>query len=333
MTTVLIVVAAIIAIPLLYLTTQDGRFTVRRSLPIAVAPKAVFDAIRDLRSWPEWSPWLMHEPDTRLTYSDAPDTEGGWYHWDGRLVGAGRLTHERFTGEQRIDQRIEFERPFKSVNRVWWELEAQQDGTTLVHWNMAGRMPFLFRFMAKRIPDIIGKDYLTGLYLLRARLLPDAEAPRIRFEGLQEIPEQTALTLPFEGHIDAMKQAMMEGFPRLGDYVKAQRLTPTGPPFAVYRKIDPRNLHFSGDMAIPVRADTASSEFVVKTVPGGRYYRITLKGSYDFLDLAWHQAYIHLRMLKLKPHHRRASLELYENDPTAVAHSNEIVTSILIPIR
>jgi len=333
MSTLLIIVAALIAIPLLYLTTLDGRFTVRRSLAIAIAPKAAFDAIRDLKSWSEWSPWLMHEPDTRLTYSDAPDTEGGWYHWDGKLVGAGRLTHERFTGEQRIDQRIEFERPFKSVNRVWWELEEQPDGATLVHWNMAGRMPFLFRFMAKKMPDFIGRDFATGLYRLRARLEPDAEVPHIRFEGLQELPDQTALTLPFEGNIEAMKQAMREGFPKLDGYVKAQRLSPMGPPFAVYHKIDPRNRHFTGDMAIPVPADTACGEFAVKNFAGGRYYRTRLEGSYEFLELAWYQAYSHLRMLKLKPQHQRASLEIYENDPSTVDHSNEIVTSLLIPVK
>ncbi len=333
MTTALIVVAVIIALPLLYLASLDGRFTVRRSLAIAAERKAVFDKLRDFRSWSDWSPWLMHEPDTRLTYSEYPDQEGGWYGWDGKIVGAGRLTHEHFTGEERIDQRIEFQRPSKSVSRVWWELETQQDGATLVHWNMSGSTPFLFRFMAKKMPAYIGKDYATGLYKLRAQLEPDAEVPRISFEGPLEIPEQTALTLHFEGEIEAMKQAMMEGFPKLGDYVKAQRLSPTGPPLSVYHKVDPRTMRFTCDMAIPVQAGTRSSEFEVKTYPGGRYYKTTLKGSYEFLELAWYQAYSHLQMLKLKPQHQRASLEIYKNDPTTVEHSNEIVTSILIPIR
>jgi DNA gyrase inhibitor GyrI len=333
MTTALIVLAIIIGLPLLYLATLEGRFAVRRSLPIAADRKAVFDKLRDFTSWPDWSPWLMHEPGTRLTYSESPDQEGGWYSWDGSLVGAGRLTHERFTGQERIDQRIEFQRPFTSVSRVWWELETREDGGTLVHWNMAGQMPFLFRFMAKKIPEAIGKDYATGLYRLRAQLVPDAEVPEISFDGPLELPQQTALTIHFAGHIEAMKKAMMEGFPKLGAYVETQQLSPTGPPFVIYHKIDPRNMHFNCDMAIPVNADTTSSDFEIKTFSGGRYYKTTLKGSYEFLELAWYQAYSHLRMLKLKPQSRRAALEIYENDPSRVAHSNEILTSILIPIE
>ena len=107
----------------------------------------------------------MHEPGTTLAFSDKPDQEGGWYTWDGKLIGAGKLTHEKFTGEEKIEQRIEFKRPFKSVCKVWWELEKKDDSTTLVSWNMDGKMPFLFRFMAKKMPEYISKDYDTGLYM------------------------------------------------------------------------------------------------------------------------------------------------------------------------
>lgn len=333
MTTMLILLAVIIAAPLLYLATLDGSFTVRRSLAIAADRKTVFEKIRDLRTWPDWSPWLMHEPDTDLTWSETPEQEGGWYSWDGKIVGAGTLTHERFTGNERIDQRIEFRRPFKSVSQVWWELESEQDGTTLVHWNMAGRMPFLFRFMAKKLPDYVGKDYATGLYLLRAQLVPEAEFPRINFEGPMERLEQTALTIHFEGNLEAMKKAMQEGFPKLGEYIESQQLSPAAPPFTVYHKVDLRSMHFTCDLAMPVPPGTTSEEFAIQIIPGGRYYKTTLNGSYEFLELAWYQAYSHLQMMKLKPQQRRASMEVYENDPTKVGHSNEILTSILIPIK
>lgn len=333
MTTALIVLAVLLAAGLLYLAALDGSYTVRRSLKIGAARKSVFDRVRDLRSWPDWSPWLLHEPDATLVYSDTPDREGGWYSWDGRTIGAGRLTHETFTGSERIGQRLEFRRPFRSVCRVWWEFEQADDSTTRVHWNMAGRMPFLFRFMAKRMPDYIGRDFDLGLYRLRGELEPGAEVPRLSFDGPVDLPEQTALTIPFAGHLEAMKKAMREGFPRLGRYVGANKLTVTGFPFALYRKVDPRRMYFECDMAMPVPAGTASTELEVKTCPGGRYYRTTLKGSYEFLELAWYQAYSHLRMQKIRPQHGRSLLEVYETDPATVSHTNEIVTALCIPVK
>ncbi|MEW8586190.1 MAG: hypothetical protein AB2531_10545, partial [Candidatus Thiodiazotropha sp.] len=76
MTTLLIVIAIIVAIPLIYLATLDGNYKVRRSLAIAASQKNLFDKIRDFSSWSDWSPWLMHEPETALAFSDPPDQEG-----------------------------------------------------------------------------------------------------------------------------------------------------------------------------------------------------------------------------------------------------------------
>ena len=115
-----VILVIVIVIPLaaiIYLATLEGNFRVRRSLEIEAPAKAVFAAIVDLKSWPQWSPWLMHEADASLLYSDNFEQEGGYYTWDGKVVGAGRLTHSRIKANSRIDQQIEFTRPFKSVTR------------------------------------------------------------------------------------------------------------------------------------------------------------------------------------------------------------------------
>ncbi|MCG7986767.1 MAG: SRPBCC family protein [Candidatus Thiodiazotropha lotti] len=176
MTTLLIVLfVVILAVPLIYLSTLKGEFVVSRSLTIGVAREQVFEKIKDFRSWPEWSPWLMHEPEAHLEYSDAPDQQGGWYSWDGETVGAGRLTHMKFSGSDKIEQKIEFLRPFKSVSQVWWELERLDEGNTQVSWNMSGSMPFLFRFMTKkslnmwaRITIPVWPCYVAYLSLVRS---------------------------------------------------------------------------------------------------------------------------------------------------------------------
>lgn len=333
MTTAIIIFVFIISIPLLYLASLDGNFTVRRSLEIANNQKTLFNKIRDLKSWSDWSPWLMHEPETTLNFSESPDQEGGWYSWDGKIVGAGKLTHVKFTAEQKIEQRIEFTRPFKSVSKVWWEFESTGENSTLVHWNMSGKMPFLFRFMAKKMPTYISKDYDTGLYLLRGKMETDAEAPLITFHGPQDLPNQTALSIHFAGHLEELKNAMMDGFPKLGKYIDDNDLKATGYPFTIYHKVDLESMHFNCDLAMPIDTETKSSEFEIKSFPGGRYYKTTLRGSYEFLELAWYQAYAHLQMQKIKPKRKGASLEMYENDPAAVNHTNEIITSIYIPIK
>jgi hypothetical protein len=75
----LLTLAVIIVAALVYLALQPGEIQARRSLPIKRDRADVFDTVRDLRTWREWSPWLLHEPDALLDYSDAPDQQNGWY--------------------------------------------------------------------------------------------------------------------------------------------------------------------------------------------------------------------------------------------------------------
>lgn len=328
----LLLLLLVVAAALAYLATLPADFEVRRSLLMSPDRQRIFDKVRDLKSWGDWSPWLMHEPDAKLTFSDNPDREGGAYSWDGKHIGAGTLTHVRLDAPERIDQRIAFKRPFKSQSEVWWEF-ADRNGQTETTWGMRGRMPFFLRFMTPMMVAMIEKDYDLGLAMLRGLLDPQAERPRIRFQGETHTAPRTALTIPFSGGMDSMVKAMEEGFPRLMEHVQDQGKSPAGPPFTAYHKVNPKTMHFECDMALPVTEDVSPGGFALKTLGGGRCFSVEVQGSYSFLELAWYSTIAHLRMYKIKQDTSRPSLETYESDPGSVAHGNEILTQLDVPIR
>ena len=86
-------VAVLALAALIYLASLDGGFRVRRCLEVNAPTEQAFAAVLDLRCWPQWSPWLLHEADVELIYSDNYQAEGGYYSWAGKVVGAGKLTH------------------------------------------------------------------------------------------------------------------------------------------------------------------------------------------------------------------------------------------------
>ena len=322
----------IIAAILIYLGLQSGEIAVRRSLLMHVDRQTAFDRVRDLKGWPDWSPWLLHEPNARVELSEQSDQESGWYAWDGKLIGAGRITHVRFDAPERIEQRIAFERPFKATGAVSWEF-AERDGGTEVFWLMRGRMPFMLRFLAPTMSRLLAKDYDLGLALLRARLDPDADQLAIRFVGDVERPAQGALTIPFDGDLKAMVAAMRQGFPRLAAAAAERGIEPAGPLFTAYHKADPKSGHFRCDLALPVPDGTAAGELELKLLGGGRYYLAEVQGSYDFLEPAWYSVMAHVRMIKAKWDRGRPSLEVYAVDPETAASANDILTQIYVPVR
>lgn len=331
MSAVYLIVLLVPILLLAWLATQDGDYEVRRSLPMHVEPQQVFDVVADFTGWPGWSPWLMHEPDARLEFSDDPAREGGWYRWDGKLIGAGRITHVELSSPSRIEDRIEFFRPFKSLARVWWEFESQA-GRTDVSWCMQGRMPFLLRFLTPMTRGMIEKDFDLGLLLLRHRLDPSAEYPAICFDGESAFDETWVITRAYRGGIGGLGDAMRETFTRMGEHIRANGQGPRSAPFAAYRKVNVRKMFFELDMAMPVDPSLDAGGFVRKRLGGGRYYKVTQLGSYDFLKLTWYSAMAHLRMARIRVDRSRPSLEVYENDPTGVGHSNEIHTTLYIPV-
>ena len=332
MTYVLLFILFIIGFAVIYLFHLDGKYEVRQSRVYDQDIQTVFNKIRDFHSWPEWSPWLLHEPDTRIEYSEKPDQEGGYYTWDGKLVGAGKLQHRTVDTPNSIHQRLEFTRPFKNTCDVGFEF-SEVDGGTEVNWVMKAEMPFFMRFMVPKMKQMIGQDFQLGLAMLAGALDPDAEHPEIDFIGEIHLESKTCLCKAFSGHREEMKVAMEQGYPELKNYISSQNEKPVAEPCTVYHRVDIKTMYFDCDMAIPVSDNIRAGNYTLKQLGAGKYYQVKVKGSYQFLELAWYAAMAHVYMLKQKMDKSRPSIEVYVTDDETVEHSNELETVLFIPIK
>ena len=337
---IIIIVSVIILAGFIYLLSIKGNYEIRRSYTMNASLETVFDKLCDFKSWPEWNPWLIHEPETRLEYSDDCNQEGGSYSWDGKYIGAGTMTHQTLQRPTLLQNKLEFTRPFKSVCDVSFELKEKDEREgdnwlekTEVTWIMHGRMPFLFRFMIPKTKDLISKDYDLGLAMLAGKIDPNSPHPRLRFDGKINLEPKLYLSKPFEGYIEQLEQAMQSGFVELIDYVQQQKIGMTGKPMTIYHKVNTKKMHFVCDMAVPVNDATKKKDYPIKKFSGGRYYKVTLQGAYRFLELAWHSAYSHVCVTRIKIDKKRPALEVYENEPNSITTTNSLISSLYIPVK
>ena len=322
------IIAGLIAIAALYLSSLDGNYRVRRGLLIDAPTGEVFAAIRNLKTWPEWSPWLLHEPDTKIVYSEDNQQEGGSYSWDGKLVGAGKLSHLNISPDSRIEQQIEFTRPFKSLNQVNWYFE-NRNGSTYLEWEMLGSMPFLFRFMIKDIKPMISKDYDLGLALLSGYLLPASSHPTFKFCGSESLDNFQYWSIPFSGNLRDMQAIRKPGIIALETAAGEN----AGLGLTIYRQNDWRQSHYRGEVAIPVNESSPNSNYANRLFKGGNYYRVEVNGDHDFLPLAWYAAFSHCRMHGIKLDKSRPSLEIYNDSPESIVDSKPIKTTLYVPVK
>jgi ribosome-associated toxin RatA of RatAB toxin-antitoxin module len=324
----LAVLAALVIAALVLLLRSDGRFQVRRSQEMKVPAEKIFSVVADFRSWPLWSPWLMHEPDSEVVYSDNCRQQGGHYSWNGQRIGAGKMTHVSLTPDSRIEQRLEITRPFRSTSRVDWEFESRDD-STLVSWEMSGRMPFLLRFMAARMEPMIGRDYELGLALLNGYLDEKAPHPKLDFIGTEKLEDFSYWAMPCNGNLrqlEAARQPAIESLIAAAD-------GKTGLPLTLYHRFDPLDTLYRAEIAIPIDLSTPESNYTRREFSGGLYFKMILRGDHRFVPLGWYALHNHCRMHRHKPDRARPALEIYQVEPGQADDSNRVETALYLPIK
>ncbi|MBU0655891.1 MAG: SRPBCC family protein [Gammaproteobacteria bacterium] len=316
---------------IIWLARKPAGVSLERTRLIKAPAEKLYDTVRDFKTWPHWSAWLMHEPDTRLEFSPFPMLKAGWYTWDGKLVGAGKITHTGLVPPQRIEQRIEFTRPMRSKGEVFWTFTPVADGTQ-VSWGMRSKLPFLLRWLEPMIAATVSKDYDIGLGRLAQFVGDHSDPVDISFDGAREMPQETYIARRFDGLLSDLPAAARANFPLLTEAVAQYGLEQTGMPLTIYHKFDKKKLLVVCDMAIPVKEVKVADGFNAGKLPAQKYFRTTLKGEYQYLELAWHAATGHARMRKLKMAKGAPMLERYASDPLANSGVG-VVTFIDLPVR
>jgi uncharacterized protein YndB with AHSA1/START domain len=136
---------------------------VERAVEVHAAPAQVWPWIAEPRRWTAWSPWLMKDPQTALTYEGPVGGAGAGWHWRSASQGSG---HMRFVAAEPPGM-LRYELTFDDLGMPAtgaFVLTPTADGTRVV-WQMdavLGRNP-LARWFGLAMDSVVGADFETGL--------------------------------------------------------------------------------------------------------------------------------------------------------------------------
>ncbi|WP_218510073.1 SRPBCC family protein [Variovorax sp. dw_308] len=168
--TLLLLLAAAIAIVLGLAAGKPDTFRVERSVTIQAPPEKIAPLIENFQNWSTWSPYEKLDPSMKRVFSGAPSGKGAVYAWDGTgNAGAGRMEIVE-SMPQRIGIRLDFSKPFTAHNMAAFILQAQGAGATQVTWSMEGPAPLVSKIMQVffSMDTMIGTDFEAGLANLKA---------------------------------------------------------------------------------------------------------------------------------------------------------------------
>ena len=307
----------------------NGKLKASKKLSFNLPAEQITAAIVALRRFAEWSPWLQLDRETKVTFSDAPDHPQGSLSLESTKLGSYTLTNLAID-DNSVTQLLKTTHPYRYTAQLTWQL-TPDGASTEVTWELDGQMTFLWRSQAKRFAHALAGDFHFGLAQLRQLLDTAAPKMQVQYPGINVFPAMTYAIMPFAGSFAQMRETMQSNYPKL---IAAAGETSTADfmSAAIYQKVNLQTQHVEMELAVPT--DKTSVEgYACKSYPAGLFCQVVLQGSYDFLDLAWTQAFAYLRANKLKFDRRRLAMDLYHKTPSNTTNPDEYVTSLYLPVK
>jgi hypothetical protein len=164
----LLVVAALIAVLLIYAGTRPDTFRVERSARIQAPPERLHALINDMHAFNTWNPYARKDPAMKGSYTGPASGTGAAYAWESDEVGTGSLQIIDSPAPGAVAMRLDFIKPFEAHNTAAFTIQPDA-GATRVTWAMHGPVPYVGKVMHLffDMDKMVGKDFEDGLANLK----------------------------------------------------------------------------------------------------------------------------------------------------------------------
>lgn len=168
---VLLVIAILIAIPLITALFVKKEYTVEREVTINKPKQEVFDYVKYLKNQDNYSKWVRMDPNMKKDFRGTDGTVGFVYAWNGNKdAGKGEQEIKNITEGERVDVEVRFEKPFEGIATAPIITQAVSENQTKVKWGMKGKSKYPMNFMNLFMDGMLGKDLETSLTTLKSIL-------------------------------------------------------------------------------------------------------------------------------------------------------------------
>jgi DNA gyrase inhibitor GyrI len=306
-------------------------FSVSESIEIHEKATDVYEYLREFKNWPEWSPWLICDPESTVSFGNSS------YSWNGKFVGVGSMETEKETPHRQIDYLLAFKKPFKSKATVTLSIEENGESSMLT-WSMKSKLPFFLFWMKSTMAQLVAMDYQRGLKMLKEQLEEGRVHSVLDFVGEQEISGTHYIGVERHCAISAMETAMEEDFGKLMDWVKKADASTlpeeTRKPFTIYEKWDLAKGLVSYRVCHSLRDSSVDAPygFVSGERPSCKAYVVGHTGAYRHLGNAWSAAMLRSRAKLFKQSKSMKPFEKYVTMPDERGEK-ETITLVCLPLK
>ncbi len=304
-------------------------FKVSRSININASAEKIYETLTDFHHWQTWSPWLIQEPEARVTVRE----DGKYYEWEGKRIGSGNMTFIKGLPNESIEMDLMFLKPWKSKSLITFKLRSHSDYTELT-WNMDGSLPFFMFWMKGMMDAWVGMDFERGLMMLKEYVELGAPQTKLDFKGKAQFEGGNYIGVSVACGKKQLPDTMKKAFGDLHAYFLANPELSGGKGFSTYSVWNPvkDKIEYTSGFFVKEIPSDLPGHFVSGNMPATSVYTVKHTGPYHHMGNAWSTLYTMQRNKVFKKNKRMNPFELYVNSPMEVAES-ELVTEVSFPIK
>jgi len=305
---------------------------VSKSISINAPAANAFDEVNNLEKWNNWSYWNdLYKDDMKQTFGDVRSGVGGWYSWEGKEAGTGKITITESIPDKSVQADLNF--MDQGTAKAWYNFEPEDEGTKLtmgfssdLGWNPMMRWVGLLL-----IKPEMNKSFDFSLDKLKT--LAEAKpvfTVAISEETVSPISYISVSTTMSPKDPAAISAQMATMYGELMAVLTKAKVEMTGAPFALYPSYSEESMEMV--CALPVAPDAKlPTKYKVSQTAGGKIVKGIHKGDYTTMMDTHMQIdkYINSKKLELIG----APYEVYLTDPMEVKDTAQWVTEICYPIK
>ena len=168
---ILIVLAILIAIPLIAAAFMKKEYAIEREITINRPETEVFEYVKHIKNQDKYSVWNMADPNKKQEFKGTDGTVGFVNAWNGNDdVGEGEQEITKIFEDERIDMELRFKRPMENTFNAYMVTEPVEANKTKVKWGMYGKSSYPMNFMNFIMDGMLGKDLQAGLQNMKDNL-------------------------------------------------------------------------------------------------------------------------------------------------------------------
>jgi hypothetical protein len=168
---ILLIIAIIIAIPLVIALFTKSEYTVEREIVINRPKDEVFNYIKFLKNQNQYSRWAKMDPNMKTDFRGTDGTVGFVSAWksEDKEVGQGEQEIKKINEGERVDYELRFIEPFPAISPAYMTTQSVSEKETKVVWGFNGKMTYPTNIMLlfMDMDEMIGNDLSTGLTNLK----------------------------------------------------------------------------------------------------------------------------------------------------------------------